>query len=715
MSIRKKTILIFGISFAILVGAVLYTSNFFVQSSSLALETSTVNHRLALLKQELEYRLEVMSLINKDWGIWSATYQFAKGENSDYTATDVTPTFMDYSQLNFFFVVDASGKLISAIYRQLPPNWDQDFELLLQQKITSLFTNLIGSSSVKEQSGFLELGGFTLLVSGHQILKSDFSGPSQGILLMGRFIDQRFLVSLAGAETQKVEIISADKLAPTTGQATISATKHTPAISTTRTESKITSQTILPSLDGQNLLLAVSIDRNQFNVIEKASYYYNIGLGFLGLLFGLISLLFMEKVVLAPLTRFTRAVSKIDKGEDSPKHLPVQTKDELGQLAESINKMLQTIDNYQKEKNARQFQDLVERSLVATLVIAQDHVVYQSQVQKDICGELPLNFNIYNFVSLNLNPKDRHEFLQCYNKVKEEPASQVDLEGRVFKFDQGYREEPEEKCLLMRIKGTTYQGEDAVIINALDITTFKKMEEALRLREKMASLGNVATGIAHEIRNPLSSISIIIDTLLANIDASSDFQSEEVELLRRARQSTGHISAVIRRVLDFARPSQPCLAPFSLGHAILNAVELSRVELRKQNVELELNLNDNIPEILLNRQLIEELFLNLIANAVQAMEGQSGRKKIYISTRQKNGDLIANVADSGPGLTKSDEENIFQPFYTTKKDGSGIGLNICQRIVLDHNGSIELVHSRLGGAEFQITFPILPLVTSETD
>ena len=707
MTIRHKTIIIFGVSFALLIGAVIYATDFFVKKNFVALENRNAYHAMELFQQELKHRLKSLHLTTLDWSIWDPTYQFASTLDNTYVTANMSTYFLNYSEINFVIILDSSGKVVFTLFHEQLDEIISVEELIEPrlEKFPVIFKHLLGSSPKQiDSTGFITIGQHPAVVSGHQLLKADLSGPSRGVLIMGSILyADSFLspskntqleasITKSPQQTLETPILPIGDISP-----------FSPEISIERTSQHISTKVILSCLDKQQLLLTVTDTRDLFLANRQTTYYYNTAIIVLGLVFGLTSLLFMERVVLTPLTRFTRSVLKMGRGEYCQVCLSGQSSDEVGQLAGSINKMLETLADYQLEKDARQFQDLVESSLVSTLIVVRDRIVYQSPVQREICGDLPDHFSIYNFMALNVDPKDRYDFLQAYNSVKSNSETPVDIECRVFKFDESYQHEPEEKWLHQRLKATAYQGDSAVIINSLDATNYKRLEETLRVREKMVSLGNVAAGIAHEIRNPLSAIAIMIDSLLPNSDEFED-GAEVHDLLMRARQDVQHISAVIKRVLDFARPSQPCLMPLNINTAIENVAQLTRASLRQKNTELTIDADKDIRKILLNRQLIEELLMNLIENATQAMEGQQFSKKIHIVSRYKHGEVVLNISDSGPGLSHTDESQIFQPFYTTKKDGSGIGLNICQRIVIDHGGSIKLVHSRLGGAEFQITF-----------
>jgi len=235
-----------------------------------------------------------------------------------------------------------------------------------------------------------------------------------------------------------------------------------------------------------------------------------------------------------------------------------------------------------------------------------------------------------------------------------------------------------------------------------DITKSKELERLAIQQEKMISLGRVASGIAHEIRNPLSGINIILDAVKENLK-----EVEEVEeLIDEAKAATGKISAVIKKVLDFARPVTPRMNLIDINETIRVALSSSEADLQQSGIVLESDLESDLPEIYADRQLLEQVVLNLISNATEAMEEIPVEKKIFIASCKERTHVVIKVCDSGHGIYPDERERVFEPFYTKKRGGSGIGLSICRRIIQDHAGTISINDSDLGGAEFTIRIPI---------
>jgi signal transduction histidine kinase len=159
-------------------------------------------------------------------------------------------------------------------------------------------------------------------------------------------------------------------------------------------------------------------------------------------------------------------------------------------------------------------------------------------------------------------------------------------------------------------------------------------------------------------------------------------------------------------LMDFAKPGEPKLTLIDLNLPVTEAINLSAVTMRKSGIVLEKVLSENLPPCNADPTLIEEMVLNLLNNAAGAMERMAEGKKILVTSFVEDDGIILTVSDSGPGIASEIRDKIFDPYFTTKSDGTGIGLSISHRIVTDHGGSLAVSDSELGGAEFRIEIPI---------
>jgi signal transduction histidine kinase len=239
----------------------------------------------------------------------------------------------------------------------------------------------------------------------------------------------------------------------------------------------------------------------------------------------------------------------------------------------------------------------------------------------------------------------------------------------------------------------------------MDVSRSKELERLLKIQDKMSSLGRVAAGIAHEIRNPLSGINIYLNTLEKIYDKRESLDKVK-EILRKIQSASTKIEFVIRRVMDFSKHSEPKFVITDINKPIKDALNLSEVTLRKRGIKIEKALSSDLPLCRADPNLIEQVILNLITNAIEAMQGMRIEKKIGITSSMRKNCILITVSDSGPGVHLATKDQVFDPFYSTKENGTGIGLSISNRIIMDHGGYMDISESRWGGAEFSIELPL---------
>ena len=274
------------------------------------------------------------------------------------------------------------------------------------------------------------------------------------------------------------------------------------------------------------------------------------------------------------------------------------------------------------------------------------------------------------------------------------------------------KEKGDREVRWVHCRGTTisWGGRMATLVNMLDVTKTRELERIALVQEKMVALGHVATGIAHEIRNPLSGINIFLSTLEMVLQQSSSVKAEEKdqaeECLRHLKSASAKISSVVLRVMAFARPIPPAFEMADVNWAVEDAVAISAVTLRSHGVELAKTLAEDLPKCSVDLRLIEQVILNLITNADQAMNGMKRGKRLEIRSFRDGDGVVIKVSDSGPGVPPELRVTIFDPYFTTRTDGTGIGLSLSNRVIAVHGGVLSVGESPLGGAEFRIRLPL---------
>jgi len=353
-------------------------------------------------------------------------------------------------------------------------------------------------------------------------------------------------------------------------------------------------------------------------------------------------------------------------------------------------------------ESEKRFRDLVENSLTGISIIQDNRIAYQNPEQQRLFGPLSEVFKLTSFEGIH--PDDVENVKQFFQGIALGRVQNVDTDFRFYpkgKTESGL----DMKWVYCRVSLIEYQGKQALLVNMMDVTRAKELEHLVRIQDKMTSLGRVATGIAHEIRNPLSGINIYLNTLEKIYDKGESLEKVK-GILAQLQSASNKIESVIRRVMDFSKPTEPKYAMIDINKPIEEAISLSSVMLRKGGVKLEKTLAEDLPPCRADPQLIEEVILNLITNAAEATRNVDGARKIGVTSSMENNRISVRVFDSGPGIPSNIGDKVFDPFYSTKNGGTGIGLSLSHRIITDHGGSLRVGTSRWGGAEFVIEIPI---------
>ncbi len=244
----------------------------------------------------------------------------------------------------------------------------------------------------------------------------------------------------------------------------------------------------------------------------------------------------------------------------------------------------------------------------------------------------------------------------------------------------------------------------AVAVQNADLyTRVFASEESLRKNERLTTLGLIAAEIAHEIRNPLTVITLLLDTMDLRFP-DEDARAQDLTVIR---EKLGHLGEIVERVLGFSKSGTTLQARWSLGAVIEETLRLLRLKLEQSKIVVQFHPPAAPLQVDAHKGQLQQVLLNLILNAVQAMP-HGGR--LHIDLREETRDhahfAVVTIRDNGPGVPPSLRARIFESFLTARKDGTGLGLAICKRILRDHRGDIELVETPTErGATFRFWLP----------
>lgn len=244
---------------------------------------------------------------------------------------------------------------------------------------------------------------------------------------------------------------------------------------------------------------------------------------------------------------------------------------------------------------------------------------------------------------------------------------------------------------------------------------FRDLRESLHMKEelhdtqiqllhadKLASLGKLAAGVAHQLNNPLGGITLYTKIVLEEYDLVQEARED----LRRVLRDTQRCRDTVKELLEFARQTRQEMKAVDVNHAISRTLFLLEEQTLFKNIHIEKSLDSSIPDVRGDSRGLNHVFMNIFLNAAEAMQGQ-GKLVIKSSVTAEDCNICIEISDTGPGIDEDDLSRIFEPFFTTKDEGkgTGLGLSVVLRIIEDHKGTINVKNNKDKGALFTIMLP----------
>ena len=255
--------------------------------------------------------------------------------------------------------------------------------------------------------------------------------------------------------------------------------------------------------------------------------------------------------------------------------------------------------------------------------------------------------------------------------------------------------------LLPEMPGELGQVAQAVNRMAVGLTEKERLEDQLRQSEHLIALGRLATGVAHELRNPIAIIKTLVELMQQEYSQVSGIE----EFTKAIDEQVDRQNSEIRELLDFGRPTKVSIKECYVNDLIKGVLSFSAAMLRNQRISIILRLDDNLSKISADTEKLKQVFVNIIINAAEAMASGG---TLEIITKEIDDTIMISFSDTGEGIPAEEKIRIFDPFYTTKKTGTGLGLSISYQSITLHGGTIDVLSEVDKGSTFIITLPVIP-------
>lgn len=355
------------------------------------------------------------------------------------------------------------------------------------------------------------------------------------------------------------------------------------------------------------------------------------------------------------------------------------------------------------QASERNFRELVESLHTGISIYQAGQIVYLNPAYERLLG--PLNGLFDSTHYKHIHPEDVAPAKSFYRGLLLGRSQTDDLEFRFFPVHESAGRLGM-KWVYCRGMQFVYEGQEALLFNFTDTTNKRELDHLMSVQDRMASLGHIAATITHDIRNALSSLNIYLSTLKRLLDRKEGLEKEQ-EIIEQMRGCSDQIESVIKTATDFGRPGEPKLERCNLNELVEETLGLCSTAISKSGVKIVKNLGEGLPGCRLDPILIKRVLVNLIMNALEAMEKMDREtKELEITSSAKNEHTLVRISDKGPGVLPQLRKMIFDPFFTSKDGSMGIGLAISFRIIQDHGGLLYVTESKRGGAEFVIELPL---------
>jgi two-component system sensor histidine kinase AtoS len=425
-----------------------------------------------------------------------------------------------------------------------------------------------------------------------------------------------------------------------------------------------------------------------------------------GPMVGLAIALYFIRYIAGSVATLINATRRLKAGELD--HKVEGLHDEFGELGNSITDMALALKEMIRtiEENQKRYRLLFESAGDAIFIIEAEgenvgRIVSANRAAAEMHG-----YGVEELLGLNIRA------LQAPEAAAESPDRvKRMLEGEWITTELSHRKKDGTIFPVETSRGLLeFEDQKFILAFDKDITERKQAEEALQRTEQLAVVGEMAAGLAHEIKNPLAGIKVSIEVLTSELQ----LEQEDADVFKRIIDEINRIETLLKNLLSYATPPSPQFSHVDVNTIIDAAIKTASFSLKGpgqdgrsqelKKIEFVRDLSDELPRVRADSSQLQQVILNLLLNAVSAIP-EAGSVSVKTAA-DSNGSIQLVVSDTGKGIDDKDIDKLFLPFFTTKPKGTGLGLSICKRLIEQHDGTIDVARNPGGGLAFTISLPV---------
>lgn len=727
MTLRKKTLLIIGGTFYALIILLFFISRDVILDSFVELEEQNVRQNVARALNTLSSELSYLDTTVADWAARDDTYAFIEDANNEYIKSNLPDeTFVGLS-LNLIMFIDSSGRTVFSKALDLRTEEEVDIPKDLQRHFSPGSTLLIHSDKDRGTSGIILVNRIPMLVVSRPVLTSEEKGPIRGTVIMGRYLDSTGITLLARRAGLSLSIHSITSLQMPADFQTMRASllKGNLILVRPLNEQSVAGYALLRDIYYQPaLILRVDTPRDIYEQGQAVIAYVIISIVVIGFVFGLVTILLLERQVLSRLAYLSKKVSSIGMSGDLSARISMEGTDELSNVAGTINGMLAALQQSEAElrESEERYRMLAENA--TDIIWTTDTNMQFTYISPSV--EPLLGFTVEELMNKAMPEVFTSESSGiALNSLKEELTREnlgqkSTLKVWTYELDLNRKDS---SLVPVEVKFTFLHEPEGkpfgILAMARDVTERKQAEHRLQelyreeknlrqeLQEEINKRVEFTRALVHELKTPITPVITASELLAEEIK-----EEPALSLVQSINKGAYNLNQRIDELLDLARGE---IGMLSLNVGTVDPIQLLREIVRsttpvatKNKQTMNLELPESMPSIPGDSDRLRQVILNLVNNALK-FTPEGG--KITLRARIDEDNLIIEAEDTGPGISEADQPWVFEPYRQlgnarAHHSGLGLGLSLSRMLVELHGGRIW-VESQLGkGSKFSFSIPI---------
>jgi PAS domain S-box-containing protein len=724
MSLRTKTLALVGLAITGLMTILYVTTRILLLGSFAHLEEEATRQDVQRALSAISQQLDELDTTVYDWAAWDDTYEFMADHNAGYVTSNLLDDTFVTLRLNLMLLVNPSGQITFA---KAFDTHDEEAVPVPASVLDHLSeTGLLrsGEETMSSIKGLLVLPDGVMITASRPILTSEDEGPMRGWLIMGRYLDSEEVERMAATTYLSLTMLPLDdpNLTDDFLEVQPSISEEMPIVVRPLSVDSIAGYTTVADIYGApGLTLRVDTPRPIYRQGQSTITYFMASALLVSLVFGVLTFIALDRQVLRRVDRLSASVGKIRSHSDLSARVPVTGEDELSDLALEINKMLAALDHAQTDlkESEERFRKMADNIRDGLTIIEDGKVVYLNDRACEIFG-YPRD-QLARLTVTDLAASEERERLECVMaQARQTGVMPEELEFSIIQKD-GTR-----RCVANKYTSSPQEdGTSRQYVISTDVTERRQVEKALKEHsrhledmvdertkalqnaeeeltrmEKLALLGELAGGVSHELRNPLAVITNAIYFLRTMLTDADDTIAEYLEMIT---YEVNRAAKIVSDLLDFSRAKPTEREETSVSEFVSEALHRKRPP---DGTAVETNIPSDLPPVYVDPQQMGLVMANLVANAFEAMPCGGA---LTITAWQENDHVTLSVADTGHGIAPEHITKIFEPLFTTKTHGIGLGLSLCKSLVEANEGIIQVESVVGNGSTFTLALPMRQL------